>query len=209
MTGLIGKKVGMTRVFDEKGTVIPVTVIELGPNQITNVRTVEKHGYDAVCLGFGQKRDKLVRMPQKGHYKSLGITAPKIEREFRDMYIEGKKVGDSLSCDLFVKGEKVQVVGTSKGRGFAGVIKRWNFSMQDATHGNSRSHRAPGSIGQNQSPGRVFKGKKMAGHMGDERVTIQTLEVVRVDAERNLLLIKGSIPDAPGADVIVRPAEKA
>lgn len=183
MTGLIGKKVGMTRVFDEKGTVIPVTVIELGPNQITNIRTEDKHGYNALCLGFGQKRDKLVPMPMKGHYKSLSITAPRIEREFRDMTVEGKKIGDSLACDLFKVGEKVQVTGTSKGRGFAGVIKRHKFNRQTMTHGTHEFFRHGGSIGSNTFPGRTLPGLRMPGRMGAERVTVKNLKVIRVDAE--------------------------
>ncbi|MCB1058590.1 MAG: 50S ribosomal protein L3 [Calditrichaeota bacterium] len=203
MTGLIGKKVGMTRVFDEKGTMIPVTVIELGPNQITNVRTVEKNGYEAVCLGFGQKRDKLVRSPQKGHYKSLGITAPKIEREFRGMKIDGKKVGDSLSCDLFAVGEKVKVVGTSKGRGFAGVIKRHNFGRQTMTHGTHEFFRHGGSIGSNTFPGRTLPGLRMPGRMGADRVSVRNLKIVRVDADANLIMIGGAIPGPNHGIVIV------
>lgn len=203
MTGLIGKKVGMTRVFDEKGTVIPVTVIELGPNQITNVRTADKHGYDALCLGFGQKRDKLVRSPQKGHYKSLGITAPKIEREFRDMTVDGKKVGDSLSCDLFKVGEKVQVVGTSKGKGFQGVIKRHKFNRQTMTHGTHEFFRHGGSIGSYTFPGRTLPGLRMPGRMGGEQTTVKNLKVIRVDAEANLIMIGGAVPGPNHGIVIV------
>jgi large subunit ribosomal protein L3 len=203
MTGLIGKKVGMTRVFNDKGAMIPVTVIELGPNQITNVRTVEKNGYNALCLGFGQKRDKLVRMPQKGHYKTLGITAPKIEREFRDMNVDGKKVGDSLSCDLFVVGEKVKVVGTSKGRGFAGVIKRHKFGRQTMTHGTHEFFRHGGSIGSNTFPGRTLPGLRMPGRMGADRVTVRNLKIVRVDADANLIMIGGAVPGPNHGIVIV------
>lgn len=203
MIGLIGKKVGMTRVFDEKGTVIPVTVIELGPNQITNVRTVEQNGYVATCLGFGQKREKLVRMPQKGHFKSKGITAPKIEREFRDMTVDGKKIGDSLSCDLFVKGEKVQVVGTSKGRGFAGVIKRHKFHRPPMTHGTHEFFRHGGSVGSNTFPGRTLPGLRMPGRMGADQVTVKNLKVIRVDAEANLIMICGAVPGPNHGIVIV------
>ncbi len=203
MTGLIGKKVGMSRVFDEKGAVIPVTVIELGPNQITNVRTVDKHGYTAMCLGYGQKRDKLVRMPQKGHYKHLGITAPTYEREFRDMAVEGKKVGDSISCDLFTVGEKVQVVGTSKGRGFAGVIKRHKFHRPPMTHGTHEFFRHGGSIGSNTFPGRTLPGVRMPGRMGADRVTVKNLKVIRVDADANLIMIRGAIPGPNHGIVIV------
>jgi len=203
MTGLIGKKVGMTRVFDEKGTVIPVTVIELGPNQITNIRTVEKNGYSATCLGFGQKRDKLVTKPQKGHYKRLSITAPKIEREFRDMEIEGKKVGDSIACDLFVAGEKVQVTAKSKGRGFAGVIKRHGFNRQTMTHGTHEFFRHGGSIGSNTFPGRTLPGLRMPGRMGADRVTVKNLKVIRVDADANLIMVGGAVPGPNNGIVIV------
>lgn len=193
----------MTRVFDEKGAVIPVTVIELGPNQITNIRTVDKNGYAAMCLGFGQKRDKLVTKPQKGHYKSLGITAPRVEREFRDMVVEGKKVGDSLLCDLFVTGEKVQVTATSKGQGFAGVIKRHNFNRQTMTHGTHEFFRHGGSIGSNTFPGRTLPGLRMPGRMGADRVTVKNLKVIRVDADANLIMVCGAIPGPNHGIVIV------
>ncbi|MCC6476584.1 50S ribosomal protein L3 [bacterium] len=204
MTGLIGKKLGMTRVFDDKGNVTPVTVIELGPNQITNIRTVERDGYVATCLGFGQKRDKLVTMPQKGHFKKLGITAPKIQKEFRDMTVDGKKVGDSLSCDVFKVGEKVHVIGTSKGRGFAGVIKRHKFQRQTMTHGTHEFFRHGGSIGSNTFPGRTLPGLRMPGRMGAEQVTVHNLKIVRVDADANLIMIGGAVPGPNNGIVIVR-----
>lgn len=208
--GIVGRKTGMTRVFTADGVSIPVTVVEATPNRVTQVKTAELDGYSAVQVTVGERKSSRVSKPEAGHFSKAGVAAGRglWELLLADG-IESPAVGSEISVSSFEVGQKVDVTGQSRGKGFQGVIKRWNFSMQDATHGNSRSHRAPGSIGQNQSPGRVFKGKKMAGHMGDERVTVQTLEVVRVDAERNLLLIKGAIPGAPGADVIVRPAVKA
>ncbi len=208
--GIVGRKCGMTRVFTEDGVSIPVTVIEVDPNRITQVKSDETDGYAAVQVTTGARRASRVTKPLAGHYAKAGVEAGRGLWEFRlDGSDEQFEVGSTIGVDRFSAGQVVDVTGVSKGKGFQGVIKRWNFSMQDATHGNSLSHRAPGSIGQNQSPGRVFKGKKMAGHMGAERVTVQNLEVVRVDAERNLLLIKGAVPGAPGGDVIVSPAVKA
>ncbi|MFZ1295770.1 MAG: 50S ribosomal protein L3 [Pseudomonadales bacterium] len=208
--GIVGRKTGMTRIFTADGVSIPVTVVEATPNRVTQVKTSELDGYSAVQVTVGERKASRISKPEAGHFSKAGVAAGRGLWEVRLADgTESPLVGSEITVTSFEAGQKVDVTGRSRGKGFQGVIKRWNFSMQDATHGNSRSHRAPGSIGQNQSPGRVFKGKKMAGHMGDERVTIQTLEVVRVDAERNLLLIKGSIPGAPGADVIVRPAEKA
>jgi len=209
--GLIGRKRGMTRVFTEQGDSVPVTVIEVSPNRVTQVKTVETDGYSALQVTIGKKRNSLVNKPQKGHYSKAGIEAGEGLWELRLSDAEGTdlEAGAELNVEQFETGQKVDVTGTSIGKGFAGAVKRHNFSMQDATHGNSLSHRAPGSIGQCQTPGRVFKGKKMAGHMGAENITTQGLEVVRVDAERNLLLIKGAVPGAPGGDVIVRPAVKA
>ena len=208
--GIVGRKTGMTRIFTADGVSIPVTVVEATPNRVTQVKTSELDGYSAIQVTVGERKASRISKPEAGHFSKAGVAAGRGLWELRLADgIESPLVGSEITVTSFEAGQKVDVTGRSRGKGFQGVIKRWNFSMQDATHGNSRSHRAPGSIGQNQSPGRVFKGKKMAGHMGDERVTIQTLEVVRVDAERNLLLIKGSIPGAPGADVIVRPAEKA
>ena len=207
--GLIGRKAGMTRVFTEDGVSVPVTVIEVDPNRVTQVKTVETDGYTAVQVTTGSVKANRLNKPKAGHYAKASVEAGRGLWEFRLSGDESINVGDSLTVERFAVGQKVDVAGQSKGKGFQGAIKRWNFSMQDATHGNSLSHRAPGSIGQCQTPGRVWKGKKMAGHMGAERVTIQTLEVVRVDAERNLLLIKGAVPGATGGDVIVKPAVKA
>lgn len=208
--GLVGKKSGMTRIFTEDGVSIPVTVIEITPNRVTQVRTLEVDGYSAVQVTAGSRKAKHLSKAQAGHFAKAGVEAGAVVREFR--LSEGQDVpaqGSELTVSLFEAGQEVDVTGTSKGKGFQGAVKRWNFRTQDATHGNSLSHRAPGSIGQNQTPGRVFKGKKMAGHLGAEQVTVQTLEIVRVDAERNLLLIKGAVPGATGGDVIVRPAVKA
>jgi len=203
--GIIGRKAGMTRVFTEEGQSIPVTVIEVAPNRVTQVKTVETDGYSALQVTAGNRRGNLVNKPQAGHFAKVSVEAGRGLWEFRLDDGEGADLqpGAELRVDRFAVGQFVDVTGISKGKGFAGTIKRHNFGMQDATHGNSVSHRAPGSIGQNQTPGRVFKGKKMAGHMGDERVTIQSLEVVRVDTERNLLLVKGAVPGATGGTVTV------
>jgi large subunit ribosomal protein L3 len=207
---LVGRKCGMTRVFTEDGISIPVTVIEAQPNRITQVKTVETDGYRALQVVSGSRRASRVRKPAAGHFAAAKVEAGDLITEIRlDDADEGEfEKGNELKVDLFEEGQKVDVIGTTIGKGFAGAIKRWNFSMQDATHGNSLAHRAPGSIGQNQTPGRVFKGKKMAGHMGNVRRTVQNLEVVRVDAERNLLLIKGAVPGHRGGRVVVRPAIK-
>ncbi len=209
--GLVGRKCGMTRVFTEDGVSIPVTVIEAQPNRITQVKTRETDGYRALQVVAGSRRASRVRKPAAGHFAAAKVEAGDLMTEFRlDDADEGEfEKGNELKVDLFEAGQKVDVIGTSIGKGFAGVIKRYHFAMQDATHGNSLSHRAPGSIGQNQTPGRVFKGKKMAGHMGNVRCTVQNLEIVRVDAERNLLLIKGAVPGHRGGKVIVRPAIKS
>ena len=208
--GLVGRKCGMTRVFTEDGVSIPVTVIEAQPNRITQVKTVETDGYRALQVVAGSRRASRVRKPAAGHFAAAKVEAGDLMTEFRlDDADEGEfEKGNELKVDLFEEGQKVDVIGTSIGKGFAGVIKRYHFAMQDATHGNSLAHRAPGSIGQNQTPGRVFKGKKMAGHMGNVRRTVQNLEIVRVDAERNLLLIKGAVPGHRGGRVVVRPAIK-
>lgn len=206
--GIVGRKSGMTRIFTEDGASVPVTVIEAAPNFITQIKSLESDGYVAVQVTTGSRKASRVNKAQAGHFAKANVEAGRGMWEFRSEAAAELSVGDQLTVDAFEAGQKVDVTGTSKGKGFQGVIKRWNFSMQDATHGNSLSHRAPGSIGQNQTPGRVFKGKKMAGHMGAERVTTQNLEVVRVDSERGLLLIKGAVPGAPGGDVIVRPAVK-
>jgi large subunit ribosomal protein L3 len=208
--GLIGRKRGMTRLFTEDGDSIPVTVIEVSPNRVTQVKTEENDGYRAFQVTMGKRRANLVNKPESGHFTSAGVEAGEGLWELRIPEGETSELeaGAEFTVEMFQAGQKVDVTGTSKGKGFAGTIKRHNFGMQDATHGNSVSHRAPGSIGQNQTPGRVFKGKKMAGHMGDERITTQNLEVVRVDAQRNLLLIKGSVPGATGGQVTVRPSVK-
>jgi len=208
--GLVGRKAGMTRVFTEDGASVPVTVIEVEPNRIASVKTVESDGYRAVQITTGSRKAKHLTKAIAGQYAKAGIEAGRSLMEFRlTDDDETPEVGGSFTVSLFEAGQKVDVTGTSKGKGFQGAIKRWNFRTQDNTHGNSLSHRAPGSIGQCQTPGRVFKGKKMAGQMGNERVTVQTLEVVRIDTERNLLLIKGAVPGAPGSDVVVRSAVKA
>jgi large subunit ribosomal protein L3 len=208
--GLVGRKVGMTRIFTEDGISIPVTVIEATPNRITQIRSEEVDGYSALQVTAGTKKASRVNKAEAGHFAKAGVEAGFGLWEFRLNGDEGEfKLAQEITVELFNDVSKVDVTGTSKGKGFAGVIKRWNFAMQDATHGNSLSHRAHGSIGQNQSPGKVFKGKKMAGHMGNARVTTQNLELVRVDVERNLLLVKGAVPGAIGGDVIVKPAVKA
>ena len=211
--GLVGRKCGMTRVFTEDGVSIPVTVVEAQPNRITQVKTVERDGYRALRVSAGSRKASRVVKPAAGHFAAAKVEAGDLATEFRLADGEGEgedfELGNELKVDLFKEGQKVDVIGTSIGKGFAGTVKRHNFSMQDATHGNSLAHRAPGSIGQNQTPGRVFKGKKMSGHMGNVRRTIQNLVVVRVDSERNLLLIRGAVPGHAGGRVIVRPAVKS
>ena len=208
--GIVGRKSGMTRVFTEDGVSVPVTVVEVVPNRVTQIKEQDTDGYRAVQVTAGSRKASKVSKPEAGHFARAGVEAGVGLWEFRlDGIDEAFEVGAELTVARFEQGQKVDVAGQSKGKGFQGGVKRWNFSMQDATHGNSLSHRAPGSLGQCQTPGRVFKGKKMAGHMGAERVTTQGLEVVRVDVERNLLLIKGAVPGAPGGDVIVRPTTKS
>ncbi|GAC20502.1 50S ribosomal protein L3 [Paraglaciecola arctica] len=209
--GLIGRKVGMTRIFTEDGVSIPVTVIEATPNRVTQLRTDETDGYKALQVTAGEKKASRVNKAAAGHFAKAGVEAGRGLWEFRldNNEGEGIEVGSEITVEIFADTKMVDVVGTSKGKGFQGAIKRWNFSHQRNTHGNSLSHRAPGSIGQNQSPGKVFKGKKMAGQMGNKRVTMQSLDVVRVDTENNLLLVKGTVPGAPGGDVIIKAAIKA
>lgn len=207
--GLVGRKVGMTRVFSDDGVSTPVTVIEVDPNRVSQLKTVETDGYTAIQVVTGKRRPGRVTKPMAGHYRKAGVEAGRTSMEFRVDSVEGFELGSEIKIDIFEQGQIVDVTGTSKGKGFAGGVKRHNFTMQDATHGNSVSHRAPGSIGQNQTPGRVFKGKKMAGHMGARRKTTQNLQIVRVDAERNLLLVKGPVPGSKTGDVIVRPAVKS
>jgi large subunit ribosomal protein L3 len=209
--GIVGRKAGMTRIFRDDGVSVPVTVISVEPNHVTQVKTVENDGYRALQVTTGSRRASRVTRPMAGHYARAGTEAGRGQWEFRLDEGEGEdlEVGSEIKVDHFEEGQSVDVTGTTIGKGFAGVVKRHNFQMQDATHGNSLSHRAPGSIGQCQTPGRVFKGKKMAGHMGNVRRSIQNLEIVRVDSERNLLLIKGAVPGAKGGDVIIRPTVKA
>jgi large subunit ribosomal protein L3 len=210
IVGLVGRKCGMTRVFTDDGASTPVTVIEVEPNRITQVKNEETDGYNAVQVTLGSRRLSRVNKAAAGHFAKAnaepgrGLWELRASGKAQQSYI----VGNELTVDSFNEGQKVDVTGSSKGKGFAGAVKRWNFQMQDATHGNSVSHRAPGSIGQCQTPGRVFKGKKMAGHLGAARVTVQSLEVIKVDLERNLLLVKGAVPGAKGGNVIVRPATK-
>jgi large subunit ribosomal protein L3 len=208
VVGVVGRKSGMSRVFTDDGESVPVTVIEVQPNTITQVKTLEKDGYTAIQVTTGHRKASRVIKPLAGHFAKAGTEAGRGLWEFRTQGDLGLSAGASIGVDQFEAGQKVDVSGTSKGKGFAGVIKRWNFSHQDNSHGNSLSHRAPGSIGQCQTPGRVFKGKKMAGQMGNVRVTTQNLEVVRVDVDRNLLLIKGAVPGPAGGDVYIRPAVK-
>jgi len=209
--GLIGRKVGMTRIFNEDGASVPVTVIEIAANRVTQVRTLDTDGYRALQVTTGTKKANRITKPEAGHFAKAGVEAGRGLWEMRlaDGEGEGIEVGAELNVDIFAEIAKVDVTGQSKGKGFQGAIKRHNFSMQDATHGNSLSHRAPGSIGQCQTPGRVWKGKKMAGHMGAAQVTTQSLEVVRVDTERNLILVKGAVPGAVNGDVILQSAVKA
>ena len=208
--GIVGRKSGMTRVFTDDGVSVPVTVVEVVPNRVTQIKEQDTDGYRAIQVTTGNRKTSKVSKPEAGHFAAAGVEAGTGLWEFRlDGSDEAFEVGAELTVERFEQGQKVDVAGQSKGKGFQGAVKRWNFRMQDATHGNSLSHRAPGSLGQCQTPGRVFKGKKMAGHMGAERVTTQGLEVVRVDVERNLLLIKGAVPGAPGGDLIVRPTTKS
>lgn len=205
--GIVGKKAGMTRVFTEDGQSVAVTVLEVTPNRITQVKTVETDGYSALQITYGEKKASRITQAEAGHFAKANVQAGRGVQEFRTE--ESFAVGEELTVAQFEAGQKVDVTGVSKGKGFQGGVKRWNFRTQDATHGNSLSHRVLGSIGQCQTPGRVWKGKKMAGHMGAEQVTTQSLEIVRVDAQNNLLLIKGAVPGATGSDVVVKPAVKA
>jgi len=208
MIGLVGKKCGMTRVFTEDGLSIPVTVVEVLPNRVTQIKTTETDGYQAIQVTTGARKRSRVTKPQAGHFAKAGVEPGVGLWEFRVDTLEGFSLGSELKADRFAPGQYVDVTGTTKGKGFQGTIKRHHFAAQDATHGNSLSHRAPGSIGQRQSPGKVFKGKKMSGHMGDKQRTIMSQQVVRIDAERNLILIQGAVPGAPGSEVIIRPAVK-
>ncbi|OAM26014.1 50S ribosomal protein L3 [Eikenella longinqua] len=208
--GLVGRKVGMTRVFTGQGVSVPVTVLEMSPNRVTQVKSKDTDGYAAVQVTFGQKKASHVNKAGAGHFAKAGVEAGRGLHEFAlsEEKLAELKVGDEVTVAIFEAGQLVDVTGTSKGKGFAGTIKRHNFGAQRASHGNSRSHRVPGSIGMNQDPGRVFPGKRMAGQYGNTTSTVQCLEVVRVDAERNLLLVKGSVPGAVNGDVVVRPSVK-
>ena len=205
---LIGKKVGMTQIFDENGSVIPVTVIEAGPCVVAQVKTSEKDGYEAVQLGFGEVKENKLNKPEKGHFAKANVTAKKHLREFRLDSIEGIKIGDELKADVFAAGDKIDVQGTSKGKGFQGVIKRHGQSRGPMGHG-SMYHRRPGSMGPTSTPGRVFKGKKLPGHMGHVTVTIQNLDVVKVDSDKNVVLVKGSVPGPKGAILKIRKTVKS
>jgi len=208
--GVVGRKTGMTRVFTEEGVSVPVTVLQVEPNRVSQVKTVETDGYQAIQVTVGERRAQhRVSQPVKGHLAKAGMRMGRGLWEYRVDDLGELAVGSEISVNQFEAGQIVDVTGQSKGKGFAGAVKRWNFRTQDATHGNSPSHRAPGSIGNCQTPGRVFKGKKMAGHMGDERVTVQGLEVVRIDGDKGLILVKGSVPGANGTDVIIKPTAKA
>lgn len=206
--GLIGRKTGMTRVFTDAGASVPVTVIEVEPNRVSQIKSLESDGYAAVQLTAGKRRANRLTKAEAGHFAKANTEAGVFTREFSPGEGAEVNIGDELTVALFEAGQRVDVTGTSKGKGFAGSVKRHNFHTQDATHGNSLAHRAPGSIGQCQTPGRVWKGKKMAGQMGSARKTIQSLEIVRVDAERNLLLVRGAVPGATGGHVVVQPAIK-
>jgi len=208
--GLVGRKCGMTRIFTEAGESIPVTVIEALSNRVSQVKTDKSDGYDAIQVTFGEKKASKLSKSNLGHFNKSGVEPGEGLCEFRLDSSDEKEItlGSDIKVDIFEDGEKISVTGTSKGKGFAGGVKRHNFKTQDATHGNSLAHRAPGSIGQNQTPGRVFKGKKMAGQMGNVRRTISNLEVVKVDKDKNLLMIKGGVPGAPGGYLLVRPKRK-
>ena len=208
--GIIGRKAGMTRIFTNEGVSVPVTVIEVQPNRVTQIKNVETDGYRAVQVAMGERRASRVTKPMAGHYARAGVTAGDTLREFRLADGEGLELaeGGEILVSIFEQGQKVDVRGVTKGRGFAGGVKRHNFRTQDATHGNSVSHRAPGSIGQCQTPGRVMKGKRMAGHMGDVNRVQQNLEVIRVDVDRNLLLVRGPVPGAEGGRLVVLPSVK-
>ena len=208
--GIVGRKAGMSRMFTEDGKSIPVTLIEATPNRITQVKTVETDGYSALQVTAGVKRASLLTKPQAGHLAKAKVEAGRGLWELRVEadQIGGYEVGGEIKGDIFSEGQIVDVQGVTKGKGFQGTIKRWNFKMGDATHGNSLSHRSPGSIGQRQTPGRVFPGKKMAGHMGSVQQSTQNLQVVKVDAEKGLIAVRGAVPGAPGGNVVVRPGTK-
>ena len=208
--GLIGKKQGMTRMFTPEGEAFAVSVVSISPNIITQIKSQETDGYSSVQVTTGEKKEKHIRKPVSGHFKKNGVNPGEGLWEFKvnPEALEELEVGSKLFLEQFEEGQTIDVQGKSKGKGFAGTVKRWNFKMQDATHGNSISHRAPGSIGQCQTPGKVWKGKKMSGHMGDQQKTVQNLEIASIDSKNNLLLIKGPIPGPTGSNVILKPAVK-
>lgn len=208
MIGLVGKKIGMTRIFTKEGIVIPITVVKVNNNRVTQIKKKEKELYNAIQVTTGKIKNNRLKKPAIGHFMKNKVLAGIGLWEFRVKNIEDFKVGQILTVDIFSNINKVDITGFSKGKGFSGTIKRWNFKMQDATHGNSLSHRVPGSIGQNQTPGRVFKGKKMSGHLGNSRTTIQNLKIIEVDVNNSLLLIKGSVPGPKNSNIIVKPAIK-
>lgn len=208
MIGLIGKKLGMTRIFTKEGHSVPVTVIEFKEHRITQIKNIVTDGYFAIQVTTGIKKLNRLNKPQSGHFLKAGVAPGDGLWEFKTSANENFKLGQVIKVNIFNDIKKVDVIGASKGKGFSGTVKRWNFRTQDATHGNSLSHRVPGSIGQNQTPGRVFKGKKMAGQLGNKRVTVQNLNIIRIDLNRNLLLVKGAVPGSTGSDLIVKPAIK-
>ncbi|QCI16173.1 50S ribosomal protein L3 [Buchnera aphidicola] len=208
MIGLVGRKLGMTRIFTKEGISLPVTVIELQENRVTQVKNINTDFYYAIQVTTGTQKSNRLTKPKAGHFLKSGVTPGRGLWEFKINKNEIFKLGQSIKINIFINIKKVDVTGISKGKGFCGTVKRWNFHTQDATHGNSLSHRVPGSIGQNQTPGRVFKGKKMSGQLGNHRVTIQNLNVIHVDENKNLLLVKGAVPGATGSDLIVKPAIK-
>ena len=206
--GIVGKKIGMTRIFTDEGKSLPVTVIEAQPNRVTQIKTIDRDGYSAVQVTKGKTKNTRVNKPSAGLYSKVSVEAGEGLWEFRLREQLTDEIGEAITVSEFSEGQKVDVRGISKGKGFAGVVKRYNFKTQDMSHGNSVSHRAPGSIGQCQTPGRVFKGKKMAGHMGSARVTTQGLEIVKIDSENNLILVRGAVPGAPGGAVVLLPSVK-
>lgn len=203
MSGLIGKKLGMTRIFDEKGNDVQVSVIQTGPCFVTEIRTKDRHGYDALQLGFDEKRDKSVKQPERGHFKKSGVKPMRYLREFRTFEVSQFKLGDVIKADIFQVGEEVKVIGISKGKGFQGVVKRHHFGGGPVSHGQSDRMRAPGSVGGSSYPSRVFKGTRMAGQMGNARVTVRNLKIVRVDAENNIVMVRGGIPGARNGMVLI------
>lgn len=209
--GLVGRKIGMTRIFTDDGASLPVTVLDVSNNRITQIKNPATDGYSAVQVAFGTRRASRVTKPAAGHFAKAGVTAGSVSREFTATpeQASGLQAGGALGVDMFKVGQKVDVTGTTIGKGYAGTIKRYHFKSGRASHGNSKSHNVPGSIGMAQDPGRVFPGKRMTGHLGDVQRTVQNLEIVRIDAARQLLLVRGAVPGAPGGDVIVHPAVKA